>query len=130
MWSKHLWKTLERTREVYKALEYGKAAKATNVLKRVCAKTNYAHKCQLDELVSETNFVEWPMDSRKDDYYVNKEGTYEIVFKSQQPKAKDFRKHCCNVLFHHFPQQLAKKKMKEDHQEAIKKRCSNCIAQG
>lgn len=107
---------MERTREVYKVLEYGKAAKATNVLKRVCAKTNYAHKCQLDELVSETNFVEWPMDSRKDDYYVNKEGTYEIVFKSQQPKAKDFRKHFCNVLFPHFRQQLAK----EDHQQAVK----------
>ena len=39
-------------------------------------------------------------------------------FGSQQPKAKDFRKHCCNVLFPHVQQQLTNK-MKEEHQEAI-----------
>ena len=43
---------------------------------------------------------------------------YEIVFSSQQPKAKDFRRHCCNVLFSHVQQQLTIK-MKEDHQQAI-----------
>ena len=34
---------------------------------------------------------------------------YEIVFSSQQPKAKDFRRHCCNVLFPHVRQQLSNK---------------------
>ena len=60
-----------RAREVCKALEYGKTTKAVDVVKSLCAKTSYAHKCQLDELVSETNFVEWSTDSGKDDYYVN-----------------------------------------------------------
>ena len=43
---------------------------------------------------------------------------YELLFSSQQPKAKDFRRHCCNVLFSHVQQQLTIK-MKEDHQQAI-----------
>ena len=43
---------------------------------------------------------------------------HEIVFLSQQPKAKDFRRHCCNVLFPHVQQQLTNK-MKEDHEETI-----------
>ena len=43
---------------------------------------------------------------------------YELFFSSQQPKAKDFRRHCCNVLFTHVQQQLANK-MKEEHQQAI-----------
>ena len=34
---------------------------------------------------------------------------YELVFGSQQPKAKPFRKHCCNVLFRHVHQQLSDK---------------------
>ena len=33
----------------------------------------------------------------------------EIVFLSQQPKAKVFRNHCCNVLFPHVRQQLSDK---------------------
>ena len=61
---------------------------------------------------------DWPKDSQKYDIYINEEGMYEIVFSSQQPKAKDFRRHCCNVLFSHVQQQLTIK-MKEDHQQAI-----------
>ena len=38
-------------------------------------------------------------DSRKDDYYVNEEGTYEIVFSSQQPKEKDTAAMCCFFMF-------------------------------
>ena len=44
---------------------------------------------------------------------------YELLFSSQQPKAKDFRRHCCNVLFPHVRQQLTNK-IKEEHQQAIK----------
>ena len=43
---------------------------------------------------------------------------YELLFSSQQPKVKDFRRHCWNVLFPHARQQLTNK-MKEDHQQAI-----------
>ena len=75
----------------------------------------------MTELVSETNFIDWPKDSRKGDYYTNEKGMYELLFSSQQPKAKDFRRHCCNVLFPHVGQQLTNK-MKEDHQQAIEKK--------
>ena len=34
---------------------------------------------------------------------------YELLFSSQQPKAKDVRRHCCNVLFSHVQQQLSDK---------------------
>ena len=110
-----------RAREVYRALEYGKATKAADIVKHLCSRENYAHKWQLTELVSETNFMDWPKDSRKDDYYINEEGIYEIVFLSQQPKAKGFRKHCCNRLFPHVQQQLTNK-IKEDHQQAIEEK--------
>ena len=62
--------------------------------------------------------MDWSKDSRKDDYYINEEGRHELVFGSQKPKAKDFRKHCCNVMFPQIRQQLADK-MKKDHQLAI-----------
>ena len=34
---------------------------------------------------------------------------YKLLFSSQQPKAKDFQRHCCNVLFPHVRQQLSDK---------------------
>ena len=46
---------------------------------------------------------------------------YEIVFSSQQPKGKEFKRHSCNVLFPHVRQQLTIK-MKEDHQQAIEEK--------
>ena len=45
--------------------------------------------------------INWPNDSQKDDIYTNEEGIYELLFSSQQPKAKCFRRHCCNVFFSH-----------------------------
>ena len=68
-------------------------------------------------LVSELKPVDWLKDLQKYDIYINEEGMYEIVFSSQQPKAKDFRRYCCNVLFPHVRQQLTNK-MKEDLQQA------------
>ena len=64
---------------------------------------------------------------------------YELVFGSQQPKAKAFREHCCNVLFSHVRQQLSDKPhameiedltgriqalefMNEAHQQAIEEK--------
>ena len=72
----------------------------------------------MSEFTAAENFMDWPKDSRKDDYYINEEGIYEIVFSSQQPKAKDLRRHCCSVLFPHLHQQLTNK-IKEEHQQAI-----------
>ena len=68
-------------------------------------------------LVSELKPVDWPKDLQKYDIYINEVGMYDIVFSSQQPKAKDFRRYCCNVLFPHVRQQLTNK-MKEDLQQA------------
>ena len=97
-----------RAREVCKALEYGKATKAIKTVKHLCSRESYAYKYQLNEFVSETD-MDWPKDSRKDDCYLNEEGMYEIVFSNQQPKTKDFRRHCFNVLFPHVQQQLSDK---------------------
>ena len=60
-----------RAREVYKTLEYGKATKATDVVRHLCRKTNYAHKWQLAGLVFETKPVDWPKYSQKYDIYIN-----------------------------------------------------------
>ena len=113
-------KSWTRPREVYKVLEYGKVTKAADVVKHICSRENYAHKRQLTELVSEMNFMNWPKDSRKDDYNINEEGTYELLFSSQHSEAKDFRRHWCNVMLPRIRQQLVNK-MKEDHQRAIEK---------
>ena len=53
--------------------------------------------------------INWPKDSQKYDIYTNEEGMYELLFSSQQPKAKDFRRHCLNVLFPDVRQQLSDK---------------------
>ena len=73
--------------------------------------------------------MDWPKDSRKDEYYICEEGMYEIVFSSQQPKAKDFRRHCCSVLFPHLHQQLTNK-IKEQHQQAIEEKDNEVEALG
>ena len=58
--------------------------------------------------------VDWPKDSRKYDVYINEEGMYEPLFSSQQPKAKEFRKHCCNMMFPRVQHQLPNN-IQEDH---------------
>ena len=62
--------------------------------------------------------MDWPKDSQKYNIYISEEGMYQIVFSSQQPKTKNFRRHCCNVVFPHFRQQLPTK-IQEEHQQAI-----------
>lgn len=62
--------------------------------------------------------INWPTDSQKYDIYINEESMQELVFGSQQPKAKDFRRHCCNVMLLHIRQKLTNK-LDEDHQQAI-----------
>ena len=88
-----------RVKGVCRALEYGKATKSEDIAKHLYTKENFAHKWQLIGFVPETKPINWPKDSREQDIYVNEEGTYQLVFSSQQPEAKNFRRHCRNVMF-------------------------------
>ena len=85
-----------RAKEVYRALEYNK--KITDLINAFRSRENYDQKHRLILLSTAGNFMDWPRDSRKDDYYMNEERMYEMLFSIQQPKAKDFRRHCYNVL--------------------------------
>ena len=62
--------------------------------------------------------MDCPKISQKYDIYFDEEGMYELLFSSQQPTSKDFRRHCGNVLFPHVRKQLTSK-MQEDHQLVI-----------
>ena len=106
-------------REVCKAPKYNK--KTANIVKNHCSKGNYAQKCQLNKVPTAGTTVNWSKDSRKDDYYISEEGMYKLIFGSQRSKAKNFRKHCCNVMFPHILQQLTSK-TEEDYQEAIEEK--------
>ena len=96
-----------RAREVCKALEYNK--KTAHVIKAHVSPENYAQKYQMSSVPAAVTPINWPKDSQKYDIYINEEGMYEIVFSSQQPKAKDFRRCCCKVLFPHVRQELSDK---------------------
>ena len=71
--------------------------------------------------LSETKPVYWPKGSQKFNIYINEEEMYELLFSIQQPWAKDFRKHCFNVLFPHIRQQLTNK-MKEGYKQAVEEK--------
>ena len=77
--NKNIW---TRAREVCKALEYGKANKFADIIKQLCSRENYAHKWHLTEFASKMKFMDWPWDSRKDDYYTNDERVYKLLFSS------------------------------------------------
>ena len=51
-------------REPCRALEYGKATKATDVIRHLCSRENYAHKWQLTGFVSEMKPGARPKDSK------------------------------------------------------------------
>ena len=84
-------------REVCKALRYEK--KTANIVKNDFSKENCTQKYQMSSAPAAGTLVHWTKDSQRNDYYFSEEGMYELLFSSQQPKAKDFRKHCSNVLF-------------------------------
>ena len=92
-----------RAKEVCKAVGYGKIKKTADVIKQLCSRENYAQKWQLSKVPTAGTSLEWPFDSRKDDYYLNEEGIRELVFKSEQPKAADFAEHLgINVHKHKY----------------------------
>ena len=94
-------------REVCRVLEYNK--KTADIVKTFCKGENVAKKYQMSGFNAAGKPVDWPKDSQKYNIYISEEGMREIVFLSQQPKAKVFRNHCCNVLFSHVRQQLSDK---------------------
>ena len=100
-----------RAKEVCKALEYQR--QTAKVIKDHCSGENSAQKYELSGRSATDPPVNWPSDSQKYDLYINEEGLYELVFSSQQPLAKEFRKHCCNVMFPHIQQQIIDKMEKE-----------------
>ena len=85
------------------ALEY-KKRRTRDVLKKHVSIENKQHKHELEGRAAAAHPLERPKNSQPDDYYINEEGMYELVFSSQQQKAKDFRRYCCNVLFPHVQQ--------------------------
>ena len=99
-----------------KALEYNK--KTAHVIRAHVSVENYAQKYDLTKVPTAGTLLNWPSDSRNDDYYLNKEGMYEVLFGSQQPLARKLRKHCCNVMFLHIRQQLTDKLL-EDRDDRI-----------
>ena len=100
-----------RAKEVYELLEYEK--KTADVVKAHISTENFAHKYQLSKFPTVGNSVNWPKDSRKDDYYISEEGLYELVFFSLQYMAKAFRKYCCNTMFPQVRKQMIDK-LKEE----------------
>ena len=108
-----------RAREVCRALKFEKAARW--VVRDHCTSKNIQHKNQLVVVPSTSTTVNCPRNSQKLDLYINEEWMYELLFSSQQPKTKDFRRHCCNVLFPHVRQQLTNK-MEQEYQQAITNR--------
>ena len=110
-----------RTKEACRVLEYGKATRTAHIIKAHVSPENYTQKYQMSSVLTATTPINMPKESQKYDIYINQEGMYELVFGSQQPKAKDFRRHCCNVMFPRIQQQLTNK-MKEDHQQAVEEK--------
>ena len=108
-----------RAREVRRALEYNK--KTADIVKAFCSPEYYAQKYEISGFTAAGKPVNWPKDSQKCNIYINEEGMYEIVFSNQKPKAKDFRRHCCNVLFPHFLQRFTNK-IQEKHQQTIEEK--------
>ena len=99
-----------RAREVCRGLGHdAKKSKTANIIMVHCSPKNFTQKYQMSSVHAASTPINWPKDLQKYNIYISKEGMYEIVFSSQQTKAKDFRKHCCNVLFPHAQQQPTKK---------------------
>ena len=88
-----------RAKEACRVLEYNK--KTVDIVKAFCSRENYAQKYQMSSVTAAGKPVDWLKDSQEYDIYINEEGMYELLFSSRQPKGKDFRRQCCNVLFPH-----------------------------
>ena len=120
-----------RAKEICQSLNYTK--KTPDVIVDHVSLENRVYKYQFTDFPETGKLVKWPTDSRKDEYYINEEGMYELAFTSQQKEAKEFRKYCFNVMFPQIRQklvdidlessnrrhQLAIEDMGREHQQAI-----------
>ena len=107
-----------RAKEViHGALEYEKSTKTAHEVKRHCSHENYVHKYQLTGVLATDTPLNWPIDSQKYDFYVNEEGMYELLFKSQQLKAKEFRRYCCNEMFPQIRNQLLYQRIEDQNSQ-------------
>ena len=83
-------KAWTRAKEVCQTLQYEKVHR--HVIRKHVSTKNIRHKHQLQVVPAADTSINWPKDSQKYDLYINEEGMYELMFSSQQPLAKDFRK--------------------------------------
>ena len=79
-----------RAKEICQSLNYTK--KTPDVIVDHVSLENRAYKYQLTVLADVITSVQWPIDSRKDEYYINEEGMHELVSKSTMSNATDFAK--------------------------------------
>ena len=86
-------KPCTHAREVFRALEYGRATKVADIVKHLCSRENYTQKCPLSSVHAACTPINWPEYSRMDDYYINEEGMIELLVESQQPLAKELAEY-------------------------------------
>ena len=92
-----------RAKEACMALEY-KKDRTRDVLKKHVSIGNKQHKHELEGRPVAARPLECLKKSQPNDYYINEEGIYELVFGSQQPKAKALESivlMCCFLIFDH-----------------------------
>ena len=77
-------------KEVYKALEYQRQTK--DILRGHVSIENKRHRFELQGGSVTEPPLEWLKNSQPDEYYLNEEGMYEVLFGSQQPLAKKNQK--------------------------------------
>ena len=63
-----------------------------------------AQKYQISDATSADTPLGWSKDWLMYDIHINEEGEYKLLFCSQQPTEKDFKRRYCNVLSPHVQQ--------------------------
>ena len=72
-------------------MEY-KKGRVRDALKKHVSIENKRHRFELQGGAVTVRPLEWPKNSQPDEYYLNEEGMYEVLFGSQQQKACEHRK--------------------------------------
>ena len=72
--------------KVCKALKYNK--KTAHIIKNHCSNENYAQRYRMTCVPAAVTPLYWLKDPKKFDIYINEEAMYELLFPSQQLKAK------------------------------------------
>lgn len=83
--------------------------KTALIVKCHCSSENYVHMCELFKVPPIGTLIDFPRTRERQIYYQCRGERYKLSFSSPQPKAKDSRKHLCNVIFLHIQQTLTDK---------------------